>query len=131
MVNRADNELWIVNADGTHPRLGADAHGAGWFPGCGRFILFESDRSGTTELMRTGQMFRDWPPARRGERRVRRMENLSTMVPSEVARDPETLDRMVQRADAIMYEAKRTKKSHLEPAKFHEEAADESILLAG
>ncbi len=52
LVNRSDNGLWIMNADGTHPWLAADAHGASWFNSCGRFILFESDRSGTSELMR-------------------------------------------------------------------------------
>jgi Tol biopolymer transport system component len=52
LVNRSDNGLWTMDADGTHPRFAADANSAGWFSGCGRFVLFESDRGGTNELMR-------------------------------------------------------------------------------
>lgn len=52
LVNRSDNGLWTIDADGTHPRFAADASSASWFSGCGRFVLFESDRGGRNELMR-------------------------------------------------------------------------------
>jgi eukaryotic-like serine/threonine-protein kinase len=53
IVNRADNGVWVVDSDGTHPKLAGDAVRAFWFTGCRRFILFVTDRNGTIELMRT------------------------------------------------------------------------------
>jgi Tol biopolymer transport system component/DNA-binding winged helix-turn-helix (wHTH) protein len=52
MANRADHGLWVMDPDGAHRKLVADARRAGWFAGCGRFILFVSDRSGAQELVR-------------------------------------------------------------------------------
>ena len=40
MVNRADGKLWIVDEDGTSPRLVGDVVGADSFTGCGPFIVF-------------------------------------------------------------------------------------------
>jgi DNA-binding winged helix-turn-helix (wHTH) protein/Tol biopolymer transport system component len=52
IVNRAENGVWVMDPDGTHPRLVGDATRAFWYSGCGRFILFVTDRNGTPELMR-------------------------------------------------------------------------------
>ena len=51
LVNRADSALWIMNPDGTHRTVAVDAQDVN-FTGCGRFIVLESFRSGTSELMR-------------------------------------------------------------------------------
>lgn len=53
IVNRADNGVWVMDSDGTHFRFAGDAVRAFWFTGCGRFILFVTDRNGVIELMRT------------------------------------------------------------------------------
>jgi eukaryotic-like serine/threonine-protein kinase len=52
ILNRADNRIWLMDADGTHPKLAADAAGGNWFTGCGRFILFVTDWSHNPGLMR-------------------------------------------------------------------------------
>jgi Tol biopolymer transport system component len=52
--NRADNALWIMNTDGTHERFAVDAQDQN-FTGCGRYIVFESSRSSTNQLMRMNQ----------------------------------------------------------------------------
>lgn len=52
IVNRANNEVWLIDADGSHPQLATSATKGGWFTGCGRFILFATHGSGITELMR-------------------------------------------------------------------------------
>jgi len=52
MVNRADHGVWVMDPDGTHPKLGTDARGGSWFTGCGRFILFVSNRRGAPDLVR-------------------------------------------------------------------------------
>ena len=51
-VNRVDNGVWVMDPDGTHSKLHTDARGGSWFTGCGRFIVFMSDRSGISELVR-------------------------------------------------------------------------------
>lgn len=51
-VNRVDNGLWIMDPDGTHQRLDTEARSRSWFTGCGRFIVFMSDSSGISELVR-------------------------------------------------------------------------------
>jgi Tol biopolymer transport system component len=52
MANRADNGVWVMDLDGAYRKLAADARGGSWFVGCGRFIVFTSDRSGVQELVR-------------------------------------------------------------------------------
>lgn len=52
IVNRANNEVWLIDPDGSRPQLVSSAVRGNWFTGCGRFILFSSDRDGSTELMR-------------------------------------------------------------------------------
>lgn len=52
MVNRADNHVWVMETNGAHENLAADATGDSWFTGCGRFILFVKQRKGTFELTR-------------------------------------------------------------------------------
>lgn len=52
MVNRADNHVWVMEENGAHAMLAADAAGDSWFTGCGQFILFTAQRGGTFELMR-------------------------------------------------------------------------------
>jgi eukaryotic-like serine/threonine-protein kinase len=51
IVNSANNELWLMNADGSHHTLPVDAYDA-TLADCGHFIVFVSFRSGTSELMR-------------------------------------------------------------------------------
>jgi eukaryotic-like serine/threonine-protein kinase len=52
MVNRADNHVWVMEANGGHPKIAADAARGFWFTACGRFILFAAQRGGAFELMR-------------------------------------------------------------------------------
>jgi DNA-binding winged helix-turn-helix (wHTH) protein/Tol biopolymer transport system component len=54
MVNRADGKLWIVDEDGTSPRLVSDVVGADSFTGCGPFIVFIS-HGPLDELRRVNQ----------------------------------------------------------------------------
>jgi Tol biopolymer transport system component/DNA-binding winged helix-turn-helix (wHTH) protein len=51
-LNQHDNGLWVINPDGSQPRLLMDAHDVLWFSGCGPFILFVSWRNGTSGLTR-------------------------------------------------------------------------------
>ncbi|MGA9729340.1 MAG: winged helix-turn-helix domain-containing protein [Candidatus Acidiferrales bacterium] len=51
-VNRSDSGLWSINPDGSRNSLITDTRGASWFSGCGRFILYESERTGSSDLMR-------------------------------------------------------------------------------
>jgi eukaryotic-like serine/threonine-protein kinase len=56
MVNRADNELWIRNMDGSYQTLAIDQQDRDRdFSSCGPFIVFESFRSGTSEVTRMDQ----------------------------------------------------------------------------
>jgi len=43
IINRANNGVWIIDSDGSHPKLIADATRASWFTACGRLILFVRD----------------------------------------------------------------------------------------
>lgn len=52
MVNRADNHVWVMEENGAHVMLAADAAGGSWFTGCGPFILFVKQRNGAFELTR-------------------------------------------------------------------------------
>ena len=51
-VNRADKHVWVMEANGAHSKLAADAAGGSWFTACDRFILFAAQRGGAFELMR-------------------------------------------------------------------------------
>ena len=44
IINRANNGVWVLDSEGTHPKLIADATRASWFTACGRSILFVRDR---------------------------------------------------------------------------------------
>jgi eukaryotic-like serine/threonine-protein kinase len=51
-VNRVDNHVWLIEANGSHAKIAGDATGGSWFTACGRFILFVAVRGGAYELMR-------------------------------------------------------------------------------
>jgi len=54
-TNRVDNGLYLIDADGSHLKLVRSVPQTNWFSACGRYILFESSRSSTWDMMRIDQ----------------------------------------------------------------------------